>query len=483
MSGARGYEARCGLGEEGTWGTSVVCTELFKFSSESINETSEPLPDDAITGRASRSFERPGPIKVGGQLDAKFRYPLATGVLPALLLKHAFGSEVGTLYRNVTNESFVPLRVAAADNVELAQQRTIPGTGSKTVASVRVLLRRIGTLTAGNVGLEIRTDTAGNPNTPVTNGTSIAVPVNTITTDTFGQWVTFTFAVAPTVTGGTIYHLVLTGTYTASATNAIEVGTEDVASGGGFEIFDAAWADSATKNMNARFYSSTFSDTFLFANGLTGMGLTAAFDKTAGGIHEYSGIKISSLTISGDPDKGVTMQADVIGQQRSSSPTNTTGILAGLINTRPPVGFTDLNLRIGVQSAALGVPEEVAIRDFEFKLAWDLDQINTSGGRQIIEPENTFRTVDFSFLVPRFTTVQYHTWAKDGTRLQVRLQFTDGTNFLTLNIPEFLIQPTVEAPVSGPQPLNVRVRGRCYQNSANSIMQVQDEAELTLTNV
>lgn len=91
MSGARGYEARCGLGEETTWGTSVACTELFKFSSESINETSEPLPDDAITGRASRSFERPGPIKVGGQLDAKFRYPLATGLLPALLLKHAFG--------------------------------------------------------------------------------------------------------------------------------------------------------------------------------------------------------------------------------------------------------------------------------------------------------------------------------------------------------------------------------------------------------
>ena len=483
MSGARGYEARCGLGGESTWGTAVACTELFKFSSENLLESSEPLADDAITGRASRSFERPGPIRVGGQLDGKLRYPLATGLLPSLLLKHAFGSEVGTLYRNVTNESFVPLRIAAADNVELAQQITAPGTGSKTVSSVRVLLRRVGALSAGNVGLEIRADSTGDPGTVITNGTATAVAVNTITTNTFGQWVTFTFAVAPTVTGATIYHLVLTGTYTESATDNLEVGTEDVASAGGFEIKDAAWANTTTKNLNARWYTSTFSDTFLFANGLTGLGLTAALDKTSGGVHEFTGLKVSKLTLNGDPDRGVMLQADLIGKQRSSSPTNTAGILAGLLNTRPPVGFTDLNFRIGDQADVLAAGDELAIRDFEYTQSWDLDQVNTSGGRTVIEPENAHRTVDFSFLVPRFTTSQYHTWAQAGTRLQARLQWTDGSNYLTLNIPELLLQPAVEAPVSGPQPLTVRVKGRCYQNTANSVMNIEDEAELTLTNV
>lgn len=484
MSGVLGFESRLGLGEESTWGTKVAATELVRHTSENVQESSTPIADDGMNGRASRAFERAGPIRVGGQVQGLLRYPDGAVAEPSLLLKHHFGDRQGILYRNALNEGWVALRAGAADNVELAFQLTVPGSGSKTVSKLLVLLRRRNALVSGNLAIEIQGNSGGDPDgTPIANGTSTNVAVNMVTLDDFGQWVEFTFAVAPVLTGGTIYHIVLTGTYSASATDNIEVGHETVGSGGNFEIFDAAWADDATKNMNARLYTSAHGDSFLYANRLTGKGLTMAVDKSPAGVHEHVGCKVGTLTLRGDPDAAVVQLADVIGKERSATPQNTSAILAGLINLRPSVAFTDLNFRIGDQADALDSNDEFQIRDFEFRTTWDLDQINTSGGRGIIEPENAHRTVEFTFSLARFVSNQFHTWAQAGTKLQIRLYFTDGTNHFTLLVPEFVIQPTVDAPVAGAGPLTVTIRGRCYQNTANSPMRVQDEAEIVLANV
>lgn len=483
MPGVKGYEARCGLGEESTWGTPVACTEQLRFNTESIEESSEPLVSDAISGRPSRSIETLGPIRVGGTVSARLRYPVAGAAVPSLLLKHAFGQQFGVLYRNILNESWVALRTGASSNVELAQQIPVPGSGSKTVARVRVLVRRRGTLSTGTVSVEIRADSAGAPGAVITNGTSQAVAVNTITTADFGQWVDFTFAVAPTVTGGTIYHIVVFGTYTADATNNLEVGTEDVASGGGFEEFDAAWTDVATKNLNARWYASNFADLYPLATKLDGLGLTVAFDKTDAGIFEFNGCKVSGLTLRGSPADGCILEASVIGKQRNATPTNTAAILAGLLNTDPSVQFTDLNFRIGDQADPLAAGDEVQISAYELRLGWDLDQINASGGRFIIEPLNTLRTVEFQFTVPRFTSQQYHTWQNAGTKLQARLAFTNGSRSITILLPNLLLQPSVGAQVQGPQPMTVQVRATAYQNDSNSVMRVEDELEIALLNV
>lgn len=87
-----------------------------------------------------------------------------------------------------------------------------------TVDDLRLFLKKTG-LPTGNLIVEIRTESAGLPsNTVVTNGTSNALDVSTLTTSFVEK--TFTFAVNPVLTAETWYWLVIkppTGTHSASA--------------------------------------------------------------------------------------------------------------------------------------------------------------------------------------------------------------------------------------------------------------------------
>lgn len=98
--------------------------------------------------------------------------------------------------------------------------------------------RTLDTLTA-----TIQTDSAGAPSgTPVTNGTSNTVLTSAVPwrAASGGEWVFFTFSSNVTLTASTTYWLVLTPSYTASATNYIEAATD---TGDGY-----ASGDSATYN-------------------------------------------------------------------------------------------------------------------------------------------------------------------------------------------------------------------------------------------
>lgn len=484
MPASRGFLAKAGIGEESTWGTAVAATERILMKTANARETEQPLADTVITGSAAKEDESPGPITAPIDLATRMYYPDATVVNPFLLLKHGMGEQVGTLYRNVINEAWVALRVSGSDNVELAQAVTVAGSGTKIVQSVRLLLRKRGTLPSGNLAVEIQGDSAGAPDgTPIANGTSTNVAVTGVTLDDFGIWITFTFAVAPTVTGGTAYHVVLTGTYTADAANNIEMGVETVASGGGFEIFDASWADSATQNMNLRWYTSSFTDTFLPINDLEGLGLTYAEDKGGPGVFEFAGAKVASWELSGTPTEGLTFTATMASKERSGSPTNTAAGLAALQVIRTKIPFTDLVAWIGDQADVLAVADAVNITSFRLSVNHDMDSVNTNGGRTIIEPLNSQRTVALELVMPRFATAQFHTWQKARTPLQVRLHFNGTTQFLTTNLAHVVLEPEVDAGIQGPGPLQITVRGNAKRNISNRVMRLHDDMEMTLTNV
>jgi len=484
MPASRGFLAKAGIGEEGTWGTPVAATERILMKTSNARETEQPLADNVITGSAAKEDESPGPITAPIALSTRMYYPDPTVVNPFLMLKHGMGEQVGTLFRNVINESWVPLRIGATDNVELAQAVTVPGSGSQTVESVRLLLRRRGTLAAGNLAVEIQGDAAGSPDgTPIANGTSQNVVVTSVTLDNFGLWLTFSFAVAPVVTGGTIYHVVLSGTYTADGTNNIEVGTEAVPSGGGFELLDVSWADNALKNMNLRWYTSSFTDTFLFLNELEGLGLTYAEDKGGPGVFEFGGAKIASWELTGTPTEGLTFTATMAAKERSAAPVNTAAGLDALSVIRTKLPFTDLVAWIGDQADVLVTGDAVSITSFRLSVNHDLDSVNTNGGRTVIEPLNSQRTVELELVMPRFSTAQFHTWQKARTPLQVRLHFNGTTQFLTINLAHFILEPEVDAGIQGPGPLQITVRGKAKRNTANSVMRLHDDMEVTLTDV
>jgi hypothetical protein len=126
-----------------------------------------------------------------------------------------------------TNASGFLLRSAAATNVTLAARQTF--TGARQISSVVLPLRRAPGLTNGNLVLSIQ----GNAST-VPNGTNVASVTNAATTvSTNFEGVTFTFSPPVDVaTNALTVWFVLSGDYTANASNNIAWQSSTVASNG-----------------------------------------------------------------------------------------------------------------------------------------------------------------------------------------------------------------------------------------------------------
>jgi hypothetical protein len=125
------------------------------------------------------------------------------------------------------------LREGASTNIELAAKFTQAATGQ--VKHVWLKLKKGGTITAGKLlTLKIETDTTGDPSgTAVANGTSATVDIDTEVSTT-AAWVRFTFAKPVDLVAESVYHLVLSGDYSASGSNNVMWQSNTVASGGTF---------------------------------------------------------------------------------------------------------------------------------------------------------------------------------------------------------------------------------------------------------
>lgn len=143
------------------------------------------------------------------------------------------GYEYSTSGTLVDNE----LREGATTNVKLAVRFT--QSGARQVKRVALRLKKGGTIAAGKkLTLTIESNNAGNPSgTALTNGTSATVDIDTEVSTTAG-WVVFTFAKPVDLADATVYHFVLAGDYTASASNNVMWQSNTVASGGTLNKFD-----------------------------------------------------------------------------------------------------------------------------------------------------------------------------------------------------------------------------------------------------
>ena len=155
-------------------------------------------------------------------------------------------------------DTWIALRNGANDNIELGQEWTSPG-GAILVYRIRVKLRRLGTITAGKkVWLEIQTDSTSLP-----SGTAIQTSNKVEAADIVGgdgEDIEFYFPDADDLATATVFHVVLKGDYTESATNQVQLWIYAIGSGGSFEIKDATWAADATNDMEAQGFILTYTD-------------------------------------------------------------------------------------------------------------------------------------------------------------------------------------------------------------------------------
>lgn len=207
--------------------------------------------------------------RLTGQAHAVLTTRNTAGTSPTLACKLqgatglARGYEYSTLGATA-NE----LREGATTNNKLGLKFT--QSGARSVKRVALWLDKQGALAAGKkLTLTIETDTTGSPSgTAVQNGTSATVDIDTEVSTTAG-WVVFTFAAPVDLADATVYHLVLSGDYTASGTVNVRWYSKTVASGGTFETYDATnWAAvTATESLMA------YADQYTFAD-ITGGGFT-----------------------------------------------------------------------------------------------------------------------------------------------------------------------------------------------------------------
>lgn len=91
------------------------------------------------------------------------------------------------------------------------------------LGDVYILLSQIGTISSGTLTMTIETDSSGSPSGAAI-ATSAAVTASGLTAEpTFQR---FTFTAKPSLTNGTTYWMVVTGTYTVSTTNYIAWGND-----------------------------------------------------------------------------------------------------------------------------------------------------------------------------------------------------------------------------------------------------------------
>ncbi len=153
------------------------------------------------------------------------------------------------------------LRSGASTNTKLSLKFT--QSGARQVKRVAIMLKNPGTITAGKIlTLTINTDSAGSPsNTAVTNGTSANVLCSAV--GAAYAWVVFTFANPVDLADATVYHLVLSGDYTADTTNCVYWRSLTVGSGGTVETSTdgTTWAAvTATQSFEAYVDQFNFAD-------------------------------------------------------------------------------------------------------------------------------------------------------------------------------------------------------------------------------
>lgn len=194
----------------------------------------------------------------------------------------------------VAGTNNIPLRNGAADNVKLAAKFT--QTTAASVKTVVLPLKKIGTISSGDIWITIEGDSSGPSGSAA--GTSVKIAASTIADSYAG--VTFTFATPVELSAETVYYIVLQGDYTASASNQIQWRTATVASGGNSYVYDSAWAAVATNSHEYLANQYAFAD----ATAFTAVGNTASTQSKTVNLSEIGGTVRAVATVAGGSSTG-----------------------------------------------------------------------------------------------------------------------------------------------------------------------------------
>lgn len=191
------------------------------------------------------------------------------GTNPTLAVKvqHADPAVAGLAFTTV-GASDNKLKAGASTTVNLGASFT--QSGARSVSSALVMLNKIGTITAGKlVTVAIQSDTAGSPSGTVLGSGTIDIDS---LVGTAYDWVLVNFTSPIDLADATVYHVVLSADYTASASNCVQWRNATVASGGNFETYDGTnWAAvTTTKSFEVQLFQRTYTD----VSGLAFTGLT-----------------------------------------------------------------------------------------------------------------------------------------------------------------------------------------------------------------
>lgn len=208
------------------------------------------------------------------------------------------------------------LRAGASTTVRLGLAFT--QSGAAQVKRIGLYLKYNGTITSGKVvTLAIQTDTTGSPSgTAVQNGTSVSVQTDSISAT--AGWVVFTFTNPVDLADATVYHLVLTGDYTASTSNYIGWYSKTVASGGTYEDQDGTTWAAVTATEKLMTYVDQYSFSDITSGGFTT--LSTAGNTTVQTL-EFQGITLPNFmrlysTIGGTSNPAFSTAA-VVNSQRA----------------------------------------------------------------------------------------------------------------------------------------------------------------------
>lgn len=217
-------------------------------------------------------------------------------------------------------------------------------------------------------------------------------------------------------------------------------------------------------------FGSYASDTYTLTDSIEGLYFTLAVDKGIS-VHETVGLKVMGFTLKSTPKEGLIAEYDCVGyDENQSGMLTTTAELTALKNSRDSALHKDLaTVWVGDLADALTLADAVSIDSLEFKMSRPLDDVVPNGQRQIIEPlESGMGEVDLTLHLPRYATNTWRTWQRAQTQLQGKFQWTLASKYITLLVPNMVIDGAVDIETGDAAPYSQQIKLRCFRNGGQN---------------
>jgi len=200
--------------------------------------------------------------------------------------------------------------------------------------------------------------------------------------------------------------------------------------------------------------------------------------------HRFYASKIGKVTISGQAGSIVMAKFGWFVRTRELSATAFPAISTP--GARNLVLFKHLlnGFWIGDQVDALVLVDALGIDSFELTFDRQLkaDDHDTSSPTYILEPiPGDWRLCNLKITTARYNTAtaQLSTWKDADTPLQVRMNFTSGSEQFRIELPELRITEGFDVPVEGPGPMKQEGTLQASPSSSGNPMYVGNEVRFT----